>query len=602
MRQTSRTVLVFFLLIQAAAAAVAALERTDPLGGTGGGPIQGTLHVRVVEEGTGAPLPGAFVMVGPRDGDPFPGNWGFTGAAGEIDFADAGLQGPIDVTAGAAGRAYFTLVGVDANDLVLALRPVSTAQATHQVGDYVSGIDVNNGMFNAGDGFIDMAFVVPTLRLETLLSFDMAGLFGPPEIIEILGQPYAIPSNIFLPSQYELFLQIVKDHYYLYLAEGEYTLAALSGRVPRDALLQAGDITEIIPLTDWREIDLRDVSVSGPTLDADLTVDPDLTETATLNLANLPANSLTWCFSAGDLDGLEGLGRLVPLGLTSFACPGGSAPCSGSVQLTTTPAAGEFAGMAYFPAAVVDLNDTEDLLILLSRAPHPQGYSETLASFFHTLDLVYEGGWFLWNDAADPQTGSPAVHVQTARITNGAGETYWEFLIPGGLLALSAPGLPAAAPPGPSGGGLYIWEQAAAGLGYALPAFDFNAFAFRDLYAHVSHLASDRMEVVFQPDAARAPETDRRPFAAPAAGHPNPFRQETALGFELAAAAYIDLSVYTPDGRRVSTLARDLFPAGPHRLLWRGTDAQDRPLANGVYLARLEGAGPARIWRLLLQR
>ena len=41
----------------------AAGDRTDPLGGTGGGSINGSLQVRVVHYGTGDPFDGAFVMV-----------------------------------------------------------------------------------------------------------------------------------------------------------------------------------------------------------------------------------------------------------------------------------------------------------------------------------------------------------------------------------------------------------------------------------------------------------------------------------------------------------------------------------------------------------
>lgn len=583
-------------------ASTAVSSRTDPLGGTGGGPIAGSLQVRVVQQGTGDALPGAFVMVGPREDDPFPGNWGFTSAAGEIDFADPLLQGPVCVTAAAEGYTFLTLPRVDAADLVLPLHPAVAAPADVQVGDYVSGIDVNNGSFNYGDGYLDMAFVVPALRIESLMAFETSALLGPPETIEILGQPFEVPSNVFLPSQYELFIQIVKDHYYLYLAPGDYTLTAMSGRLPRDALLQAGDIAEIIPQIAWREIDVRDVTVSEPTMEADLFVDPDLATTVTLQLANLPENSLTWCFSAGDLDGLDGLGRLVPLGLSSFDCPGGAGPCGGTVQLTTTAASGEFAGLSYFPAVVVDLDATEDALILLARGPHPQTYTETMASFFRELDLAYDGA-FSWNDAENPQSGSPAVDVQVARLVEPDGSrAHWEFMLPGGELAFTPPVLPAAAPAGPQTGSACTWEQAAMGLGYGLPAFDFDAFAFADIVAHVSHVASDRLGIVLTADPAAVAADGRSPAPGAAVGLPTPFHAETRLAYEMPSPGFVELAVFTPEGRRVRTLERGHLAAGRHAVVWDGTSSSGERLPAGLYLARLEAPGLERTWRLILQR
>lgn len=576
----------------------------DLPGGTGGGPIAGYLHVQVLERDTGLPSQGAFVMVGPAPGDPFEGNYGFTAASGEIAFSDPDMTGPVTVTAGAPGYAFFTIVSVNANELVLPLTPISDDSEEYQVGDYVSGIDVNNGSFNMGDGFIDMAMVVPCLSLADFLSFDLESIIGPPETIEILGEPFDVPSNMFLPSQYELFIHIIKDWYYLYLPQGDYTLAAISGRVPRDDLLNAGDIVDVMPLIQWRKIDAIDITVTGDMYDADLFVDPALAQTVTLNMGNIPENTVTWCFSVGDLDGLTGLGRLAPLGFNSFDCPPGSGPCGGPVQMTTTAATGKFAGMSYLSGVAVDFRESNDVLVRLQRGPYPQHYTADMNSFFLPLDLTYDSGLFMWNDAENPPLATPPVHVQTARIrSTGGGEVHWEFMIPGGVSALTAPELPAGAPPGPDTGGTYRWEQMAAGLGYELQSFDFDAFAFSDILTHASHLASDQMDVVFETPSASV-EGDSRAGGAPSfvSGRPNPFTHETAVSFSLSQGGPVELSILQADGRRVALLQRGWLEAGEHRLVWDGTDGRGLALASGVYLARLEAGGESRTWRLVLQR
>jgi len=573
---------------------------TDPLGGTGGGPITGAVQVRVVEAGSGAPIEGAFVLVGPRPGEPFAGNWAITDGGGLASFAHAALAGPVTVTAGAAGWSWFTIAAVDAADLVLPLRPMPPPATPVQIGDFVSGIDVNNGSYHLGDGFVDMALILPALRLEQLTSFDLASLMGPPEIVTILGQEFEVPSNLFLPQQWELLTEINKDHWYLYPTPGTYTLSAMSGRISRDALLGGGDITQLLPLLDWKEIDIRTAVVTGPSNEFDLTVDPDLVRTVTLNLANVPDNSTAWCLSVGDLDGMAGLGRLLPLGLNSLACPGGSGPCSGPVTLTTTAATGEFAGMTYFPAVIVQGNETAGAVALLSRAPHPQAYTEDMTSFFRPIDLAYQAGTFSWTDAANPEAGSPPVHVQGLRIVEPTtGRLVWEVLARGDAFSFATPGLPPEAPAGPAWGEAYRWDHQSLGLGYDLPSFNYDAFAFSDLLAHTSHFAADEAGFTWLGDPAGAPEI----AAVPASGWaPTPFGRSTSLRFDLPRSGPVDLAIFSLDGRRLAVLATGLYDAGAHHAAWDGSDASGRPLPSGFYFARLRAPGIERNWKLILRR
>lgn len=576
---------------------------TDPLGGTGGGPISGSLNVRVVLDGTADPLPGAFVMVGPSAGDPFAGNWGFTSAAGEISFTDAALQGPVTVTAGASGFRYFTLVSVDANDLVLPLAPVSTSEPVYEVGDFVSGIDVDNGWFNAGDGFLDMAFVIPALQMNQLMAFDLANMLGPIDTLDILNQPFEIPSNVFIPQQYELFIEINKDHYSLYLGAGEYTLSALSGRVSVDALLAGGDMVSLIPQISWRETDILDVAVTGNNYGADLFVDPDLTGSVNLTLGNLPENSTAWCISVGDLDGLNGRGRLTPLGLNSFACPGGGGPCAGNVNLTTTAAAGEYTGMGYFPAVAVELGASDDVLVVMDRQSHPQAYSETVDDFFRLLDLAYSDGLFSWNDVENPLSGSPAVHLHSITLQNAAGDSIlWEFLLPGNELTLSAPYLPNEAPAGPVQGMSYSWQHVALGLDYDLPSFDFDSFAFSDRIDHGSHLALDNLPIIFSDISTGPASGDAPPRFALEENRPNPFNPATTIAFTLENESDVELGIYDVGGRKVTTLIDERRNGGSHQAVWDGVDRFGRAVPSGVYFSRLTAGEFTATGKLILLR
>ncbi len=68
---------------------------------------------------------------------------------------------------------------------------------------------------------------------------------------------------------------------------------------------------------------------------------------------------------------------------------------------------------------------------------------------------------------------------------------------------------------------------------------------------------------------------------------PNPFNPTTTVGFALATATDVDLSVYDITGRLITTLASGEFPAGSHAVVWDGRDESGRETASGIYLYSL---------------
>ena len=68
---------------------------------------------------------------------------------------------------------------------------------------------------------------------------------------------------------------------------------------------------------------------------------------------------------------------------------------------------------------------------------------------------------------------------------------------------------------------------------------------------------------------------------------PNPFGHSTTFAFSLAKAGRADLEVFSVDGRRVRTITSGVRNAGEYRLEWNGADDSGRPIAPGVYYARL---------------
>jgi hypothetical protein len=103
------------------------------------------------------------------------------------------------------------------------------------------------------------------------------------------------------------------------------------------------------------------------------------------------------------------------------------------------------------------------------------------------------------------------------------------------------------------------------------------------------------------------PDGNRNPKDAPTEvvllpNHPSPFSDATEIEFGLPKSQPVSLKAYGVDGRLVATLAEGTFGAGYHKLIWRGTDTQDRHVAAGVYFYRLETPDKTLTHKMLVVR
>lgn len=86
------------------------------------------------------------------------------------------------------------------------------------------------------------------------------------------------------------------------------------------------------------------------------------------------------------------------------------------------------------------------------------------------------------------------------------------------------------------------------------------------------------------------------------AGFPNPFAGYTTMDYRLATRGRATLEVFDLLGRRIRVLADADHTAGAHTAVWDGRDGSGRPVASGVYLARLRAAGASATRRVTVLR
>ncbi len=83
---------------------------------------------------------------------------------------------------------------------------------------------------------------------------------------------------------------------------------------------------------------------------------------------------------------------------------------------------------------------------------------------------------------------------------------------------------------------------------------------------------------------------------------PSPFTLRTTLRFDLTCETFVELGVFSLDGRRVRTLARGVLAAGSHSADWDGRDENGRALDSGVYIVRVHGRDFRQTGRAVLLR
>lgn len=95
------------------------------------------------------------------------------------------------------------------------------------------------------------------------------------------------------------------------------------------------------------------------------------------------------------------------------------------------------------------------------------------------------------------------------------------------------------------------------------------------------------------PTTGVEPSEDPRPrvFAARVTGA-NPFRQSTAVQFDLPASERVTVTMFSVDGRMVRRLIDGHREAGRHTAFWDGTASDGRAVQPGMYFSLVQ-AGPA---------
>lgn len=84
--------------------------------------------------------------------------------------------------------------------------------------------------------------------------------------------------------------------------------------------------------------------------------------------------------------------------------------------------------------------------------------------------------------------------------------------------------------------------------------------------------------------------------------HPNPFRDQTTISFNLQKGSSLNVSVYNLRGQLIRCLKDGFAPPGSCEIVWDGRDEQGGKAAAGIYLYRIQSGDFSLAGKMLLSR
>ena len=84
--------------------------------------------------------------------------------------------------------------------------------------------------------------------------------------------------------------------------------------------------------------------------------------------------------------------------------------------------------------------------------------------------------------------------------------------------------------------------------------------------------------------------------------YPNPFNPTTTISFSVPLETNMQVCIYNMLGKKVVTLADEIFSTGDQHIIWNGTDGAGKRVSSGVYFCKLVGKNVSSVRKLMLMK
>ena len=84
--------------------------------------------------------------------------------------------------------------------------------------------------------------------------------------------------------------------------------------------------------------------------------------------------------------------------------------------------------------------------------------------------------------------------------------------------------------------------------------------------------------------------------------YPNPFTTTTMIEYNLPSPAPVTINIYNVLGQRIAQIKKPLESAGPHSIIWNGSNDRGVPVSSGIYLYCLKAGGLSQTLKMIRLR
>lgn len=209
---------------------------------------QAELNVVVVDQHNKT-VPGAMVMVGQEEGQPFANNIAHTGRSGLASF-DAPSLSNTAITVMVSGHPPITYFGQTGDEFIVAIPPALPTKKAKISGKF------KNWPRKTSSAQAQVGLLIPFISPAGVFSFQMNDILSTSsDTISAVGQSFEVPSNLVVPRQklsYGFFNVTLQKDTYRFPVNGPRTLgfSAMSGQFPFkkvvDKMRNGGSALDII--------------------------------------------------------------------------------------------------------------------------------------------------------------------------------------------------------------------------------------------------------------------------------------------------------------------------------------------------------------------
>jgi hypothetical protein len=82
--------------------------------------------------------------------------------------------------------------------------------------------------------------------------------------------------------------------------------------------------------------------------------------------------------------------------------------------------------------------------------------------------------------------------------------------------------------------------------------------------------------------------------------YPNPFNNQTIITYKLPRSVFVNLSIYSIDGKKITTLISKGQHQGIYDVVWEGRDSSGRVVSSGVYIYTLNAGAYKESGKMIL--